>query len=264
LELIAKARERGVQVTADQYPYEASGGGLIPDTLPHSFQAGRSSQDISRELSKPEVRAELHDVVAAAIERRGGADRLFISSYPVESVLGKSIADLAADYGTDPANVVMELLAESGGERASWTCFSMDAEDVERFMRYPAVMVGSDGSSLSLEGPLSKGNPHPRNFGTFPRILGFYVRDRGVLRLEDAIRKMTSLPAQTFGLAERGLLATGYRADVVVFDLNKISFASYYTPKRYPTGIDEVMVAGQWVVRNGAFTGALPGEVVRI
>ena len=157
----------------------------------------------------------------------------------------------------------MSLLAESGGGRAGWTCFSMDTEDVERFMRYPAVMVGSDGSSLSTEGPLSRGNPHPRNFGTHARVLGYYVRDKGVLGLADAIRKMTSLPAQTFGLAGRGVLATGNVADMALFGLDRIAFATFQNPKRYATGIDDVMVAGQWVIRGGEFTGALPGEAVR-
>jgi N-acyl-D-amino-acid deacylase len=263
LELISHARARGVQVTADQYPWDASGGGLIPDTLPHSFQAGRSPEEISRDLQDSQVRAELHDAVAAAIERRGGADRLFMSTYPDEAVLGRTIADLALDYGFDAADMVMDLLARSGGGRASWTCFSMDSEDVERFMRYPTVMVGSDGSSLSTEGPLSSGTPHPRNYATFPRVLGHYVRDRGVLGLVDAVRKMTSLPAQTFGLSERGLLAIGYHADLVLFDLAQITFATYLTPKRYPTGIDDVMVGGQWVIRDSEFTGALPGAALR-
>jgi len=263
LDLMSEARARGVQITADQYPWEASGGGLIPDTLPHSFQAGRSPEDISRDLGKPEVRAELHDIVDAAITRRGGADRLFISTYPAEEVLGKSIAEISEAQGTDPADTVMGLLAESGGGRASWTCFSMQDEDIHRFMQYPAVMVSSDGSSLSAEGPLSAGNPHPRNFGTNPRVLGLYVRDRGVLELGNAVRKMTSLPAQTFGIPERGLLAKGYVADLVVFDLDEITFASYEKPKTYPTGIDYVMVAGQWAISDGEYTGALAGQAIR-
>ncbi|MFH1086147.1 MAG: amidohydrolase family protein, partial [Chloroflexota bacterium] len=262
LELIEAARERGVEVTADQYPFEASGGGLVPDTLPHSFQAGRSPEQISADLGRPEVRAQLHDAVAAAIARRGGADRLFMSSYPAAEVLGKSIAQLSAEMGGDPAEVVMALLAESRGAGASWTCFSMHADDVERFMRWPGLMVGSDGSSLSIEGPLSRGNPHPRNFGTFTRILGLYVREKRVLRLEEAVRKMTSLPAQTFGLAGRGTLAPGNWADLVLFDLERVTYAPYEAPKTYPLGLPRVMVNGRWVIRDGAFTGTLPGSAL--
>ncbi|MFO7918176.1 MAG: amidohydrolase family protein, partial [Anaerolineae bacterium] len=262
LELIDEARAQGVEVTADQYPYEASGGGLIPDTLPHAFQAGRSTEDISRDLARPETRAELHDAVETAIARRGGADRLFMSTHPKEEVLGKSIQQLSEERGTDPASVVMDLLVESEGERAGWTCFSMHPDDVERFMRYPAVMVGSDGSSLSTEGPLSRGNPHPRNFGTHARILGLYVRDKGVLRFEDAVRKMTSLPAQTFGIAERGAAIPGNRADLVLFDLEEVTYAGFEQPKEYPEGIPYVMCNGQWVIAEGEFTGNLPGRAL--
>lgn len=262
LELIEEARTEGVEVTADQYPYEASGGGIIPDTLPHAFQAGRSAEDIAHDLARPEIRAELHDAVDAAIARRGGADRLFLSTHPQEDVLGKSIQELSQERGTDPANVVMDLLVESEGKRAGWTCFSMHPDDVERFMRYPAVMVGSDGSSLSTEGPLSRGNPHPRNFGTHSRVLGLYVRDKGVLQLEDAVRKMTSLPTQTFGLAKRGTLTPGNWADLVLFDLEKVTYAGFEQPQEYPEGIPYVMCNGQWVVSESAFTGNLPGRAL--
>lgn len=263
LGLIEEARSRGIEISCDQYPYEASGGGIVPDTLPHSFQAGKSPADISDELSKPGVRAELHDIVAANIERRGGAARLFVSAYPDKNVMGKSIQELADAHGTDPANVVMDLLAEGRGGRASWTCFSMSAEDVENFMRYPGTMVGSDGSGLSTEGPLSKGNPHPRNFGTFPRVLGLYVRGKKVLRLEDAVRKMTSLPAQTFSIVDRGILAKGNWADIVIFDLGQVTYAPFENPKEYPEGIPYVMVNGRWVIKEGEFTGLLPGQALQ-
>ncbi len=262
LEMIDEARAQGVEVTADQYPYEASGGGLIPDTLPHAFQAGRSAEDIARDLARPEIRVEIHEAVEAAIARRGGADRLFLSTYPQEEVLGKSIQELSKERGTDPANVVMDLLVESEGERAGWTCFSMHPDDVERFMCHPAVMVGSDGSSLSMEGPLSRGNPHPRNFGTHPRVLGLYVRDKGVLELEDAVRKMTSLPAQTFCIAERGTVIPGNWADLVLFDLDKIAHDGFAQPKGYPRGVPYVMCNGRWVIAEGAFTGNLPGRAL--
>jgi len=139
----------------------------------------------------------------------------------------------------------------------------MSPEDVESFMRYPGTMVGSDGSGLSTEGPLSKGHPHPRNFGTFPRVLGLYVRDRKVLRLEEAIRKMTSLSAQTFSIPDRGILEKGNWADLVIFDLERVTDASYANPKQYPQGIPYVMVNGHWVIKKGEFTGSLPGQALR-
>jgi N-acyl-D-amino-acid deacylase len=263
LEMIEAARAEGIEVSLDQYPYEASGGGMVPDSLPHSFQAGRSPEQISADLGRPEVRAELHDIVAANIARRGGAERLFVSTYPAENVIGKSIAQLAREMGSDPANVVMDLLAEGGGASAGWTCFSMHPDDVDRFMQFPGTMIGSDGSALSTEGALSGGNPHPRNFGTFARILGYYVRDRGVLRLEDAVRKMTSLPAQTFGIAGRGALQEGHWADVMLFDLQQVTDATFENPKCYAEGIPYVMVNGTWVIREGMFTGRLPGQALR-
>ncbi|MBC7237390.1 MAG: D-aminoacylase [Chloroflexi bacterium] len=263
LQLMDEARARGIEMTCDQYPYEASGGGVIPDTLPHSFQAGKSSEEIARLLAQPTVRAELYNAVAENVARRGGPARLIISTHPSEDVMGKSLEQLMAERGTNAAETVMDLLVEAGGDRVGWTCFSFSDEDVERFMQWPATMFGSDGSALSTEGPLSGGHPHPRNFGTFPRVLGRYVRDKGVLRLEEAVRKMTSLPAQTYGIAGRGTLAHGYWADLVLFDLARISDATYEQPKTYPQGIPYVMVNGEWVIKDGRFTGALPGRLLR-
>ena len=258
-----EGRARGVQMTCDQYPYEASGGGVIPDSLPHSFQAGKSSADIAVALAGAAVRAELHDMVAGNVARRGGPSRLILSTHPSDKVTGKSLEQLMAERGTDAGETVMDLLVESEGGRAGWTCFSFSDEDVERFMQWPATMIGSDGSGLSTEGPLSSGHPHPRNFGTFPRVLGRYVREKRVLRLEEAVRKMTSLPAQTYSLSGRGTLAPGFYADLVLFDLEQITDATYEKPKTYPQGIPYVMVNGQWVIADGEFTGSLPGRVLR-
>jgi N-acyl-D-aspartate/D-glutamate deacylase len=122
-------------------------------------------------------------------------------------------------------------------------------------------MIGSDGSSLSTEGPLSGGNPHPRNFGAFPRVLSEYVKRRGVLTLEDAVRKMTSLPAQRFSLNDRGTLDEGKWADIVVFDLDAVRDATFENPKQYPSGIPFVMVNGVWVIKDSQFTGKLPGRL---
>ena len=127
----------------------------------------------------------------------------------------------------------------------------------------PSQKLGvSDGSGLSTEGPLSRGNPHPRNFGTFPHVLGVYVRDKGVLRLEEAVRKMSSLAAQTFGLSGRGTLSPGFWADLVVFDFDLVTDAPFERPKTYPEGIPHVMVNGKWVVRDGEMTGDLPGRAL--
>jgi len=264
LELIEEGRRRGIEVSCDQYPYEATGGSIADDTLPLSFLEGKTRGDISRELEKADVRRGLHPVVAANIEQRGGASRLTIADYAANPQLqGKTIQEHAEERGTSPADAVMLMLAEGKGCKAHWICFSLKDEDVEDFMRYAGTMIGSDGSGLSTKGPLSGGYPHPRNFGAFPRILRLYVKEKRVLRLEDAIRKMTSLPAQTFGLSDRGVLEEGNWADIVIFELEEIIDAPYDNPKRYPEGIPYVMVNGEWVIKRGDFTGNLPGQALQ-
>jgi N-acyl-D-amino-acid deacylase len=172
---------------------------------------------------------------------------------------GRTLEEICNEYKKDPADVVMDLLSNS--YEAKWNCRSLSQEDVDAFIRYPATMIGSDGSSLSTEGPLSGGNPHPRNFGAFPRVLSEFVRRRGILRLEDAIRKMTSLPAQRFSLNDRGTLDEGKWADIVVFHVDAVRDATFQNPKQYPTGIPFVMVNGVWVIKNAQFTGNLPGRL---
>ena len=131
-------------------------------------------------------------------------------------------------------------------------------------LRQPWCSIGSDGSAYATEGPLKRGNPHPRNFGTFPRVLGVYVRDRGVLKLEDAVRKMTSLNAAKLGIRDRGLLRPGDFADVTVFDPERVIDKSTYTaPFAYNEGIEYVIVNGQVVLERGKHTGAMPGKAIR-
>jgi len=264
LELIERARKRGVEVSCDQYPYAATGGGLASSMLPHSFRAGKTSEDYSRELRDPQVKAQLKDVVGANIKRRGGPGAQTISEYPAEPKFeGKTLQEIAEELGIDPASVVLDLLAEGKGRTASLVTHALKEEDVENIMRYPGTMIGSDGAGLSTTGPLSQGFPHPRHFGAFPRVLRRYVREKKILRLEDAIRKMTTLPAQTFGLPARGAIEEGNWADIVVFDEERLTDASYENPKQYPQGIPYVMVNGEWVIKKGNFTGSLPGQVLR-
>ena len=260
--MIDAARDQGVDVTCDQYPYEATGGLIPADTLPVAFQSGKSQQQVSADLKKTDTRTALRETVAVNIAKRGGAQVLTIANYPFNPDLeGRTLQDICEARKQDPADVVMDMLSDSC--EATWNCKSLDSADVDAYLRYPWTMVGSDGSSLSTEGPLSAGNPHPRNFGAFPRVLSYYVRQRGVLRLEEAIRKMTSLPAQRFSLHERGCLEEGYWADIVVFDAKAIQDAGFENPKQYPEGIPHVMVNGEWVIKDHRFTGNLPGRLAR-
>lgn len=262
LDLLEAARRDGVDVTCDQYPYDTTGGGLAADTLPYDFQSGKSPAQLSEALRDPAVRAAIRETVAANIHKRGGPSVLTIATYPAAPELeGQTLHAICEQRGQAPAEVVMAMLSE--GTEAKWNCRSLSPEDVDRFIRYPATMIGSDGSSLSTEGPLSGGNPHPRNFGAFPRVLNEFVRLRNILRLEEAIRKMTSLPARRFGLADRGLLDVGKAADLVLLDPAAVRDAGFARPKQYPEGIPHVLVGGAWVVKDGAFTGRLPGALAR-
>ena len=262
LEIIDTARRDGVDVTCDQYPYDTTGGGLAADTLPYPFQSGKTPAQVSEALREPAARAAIRDTVAANIQKRGGPSVLTIAAYPAARELeGHTLQGICDRRGQEPADVVMDMLSAS--YEAKWNCRSLSQEDVDRFIRHPATMIGSDGSSLSTEGPLAGGNPHPRNFGAFPRVLNEYVRRRGVLRLEEAIRKMTRLTARRFGLTDRGTLEAGKRADIVVFDPEAVRDATFARPKQYPTGIPHVMVDGVWVIRDGTFTGKLPGLLAR-
>jgi N-acyl-D-amino-acid deacylase len=179
------------------------------------------------------------------------------------SLEGKRIAQIAREKGMDPYDVVFDIIiSERDGARAIY--FMMSEDDVIKVMKYPGTMIGTDGIALAPHGELGKGKPHPRFYGTFPRILGRYVREKKVLSLEEAVRKMTSLPAGKLGLPDRGRIETGARADLVVFDFEEvIDKATYEDPHQFPEGIEHVLVNGEFVIRDGKGTGELPGRVLR-
>jgi N-acyl-D-aspartate/D-glutamate deacylase len=173
------------------------------------------------------------------------------------------VLEAAKQAGKDPFDFVFDLLIE---ERASVSCvyFIIDEADLALAMKQPWVSIGSDGSALAVDGPLRAGVPHPRNFGTFPRVLGRYVRELKVVPLEDAIRKMTSLPASILGLTDRGTLKTGMWADLVIFDPATVADkATFEDPFQYPVGIDTVLVNGTVVLDEGKHTNARPGKVLK-
>jgi N-acyl-D-amino-acid deacylase len=176
---------------------------------------------------------------------------------------GRRIAEIAAARGLDPLDAAIELIVSEQG-KGYMILFQLDEADLRRALAHPHVMIGSDGSSLAAEGALATGKPHPRSYGTFPRVLGRYARDERVLSLESAVWKMTGMPARRLGLSDRGLLAPGAKADVVVFDAaTAADRATYEDPHRYATGIGHVLVNGRVVIADGEHTGALPGRVLR-
>ena len=176
---------------------------------------------------------------------------------------GKMISELADQKNINPFDFVFDLIIE---ERASVrvVLFSMSEEDMRTVLRSPFSMIGSDSSARATYGILSAGKPHPRAYGTFPRVLGKYTREEKVLTLQEAIRKMTSFPAQKLGLKDRGLIKEGMWADITVFDPNKvIDKATFMTPHQYPEGIEYVIVNGKIVVEKGEHTKEKPGKVLR-
>lgn len=253
---VEAARRRGVEVLADQYPYEASGTSLVGALMPRWAQAGGT--DAMRRRMTGELRPKVRTEVAANIDRRGGADTLLVSRYaPDPSIEGRRIGALAAAAGRTPDDYVLDLLAK---DDASLVSFNMQDEDIDRIMRQPWTMTCTDGGLQ----PMDEGMPHPRGYGAFARKLELYVRERGVVDLAFAIRSMTSLPAAVYGIKDRGVLRPGAFADLVVFDLDRVDdVATYDRPHQLAAGMDTILVNGQLMRRDGAWTDALPGRVLR-
>ena len=255
IERIEAARTRGVQVFADQYPYEASGTGIVGALMPRSAQVG--GRDAMMKRIGGELRGEIREQVKTNIARRGGADTLMISRYAVDpSFEGQRLSELAAKAGVAPEEYALQML-EKGD--ASLVSFNMSEGDIEGIMRQPWTMTCTDGDLV----PMGRGKPHPRAYGAFARKLKRYVRERGTVDLATAIRSMTSLPATVFGLKDRGQLRAGAFADILVFDLSKVNdAATYQDPHQLAEGMDDILVNGELVRREGKFTTALAGRVL--
>jgi N-acyl-D-amino-acid deacylase len=255
IERIEAARARGVQVYADQYPYNASGTGISGALVPRWAQVGGRDALLRRirGAERPKVVAE----VKANIERRGGAETLVISRYsPDTSIEGRNIAELARKAGRAPEDYSLDLLERA---EASLVSFNMSERDIELIMRQPWTMTCTDGDLV----PMTQGKPHPRAYGAFPRKLRLYVRDRNVIDLPFAIRSMTSMPAQVFALKDRGQIRPGAFADVLIFDPAKVNdAATYVEPHQLAEGMTYIFVNGELARDNGKFTQALAGRVL--
>ncbi len=258
IEKVETARRNGLDITADQYPYIASSTGLST-SVPSEFWAGGREEAFGR-FHDPKERERLLEILAG----KNDWGNLVIASlsYPEHKrFIGKNVAEIGAELGLTPGEACLELLLKNSAS-VQIVNFGMSEDDVQTVMSVPWVMAGSDASSLNAE--KAKGQPHPRAYGTFVRILGKYVREIGLLRLEEAVRKMTSLPAMRLGLQDRGILREGMRADLVLFDAGSIiDNATYTAPHQYPTGVDYVLVNGTVVVRSGKHSGKRPGMVLR-
>jgi N-acyl-D-amino-acid deacylase len=258
LRLVAEGREVGVDVTFDQYPYIASSTGLAA-YMPHWAQEGGADRLLER-LKDPEIRERIRGD-GSGIYRTW--DMIMVASaknHP--DYEGKRISEIAVLEGKEEYEAVFDLLLAEDAQVAV-VSFGMSEEDVRRVMQSPHGMVGSDGSAATPQGILGQGKPHPRFYGTFPRVIGHYVRE-GVLSLQEAVRKMTSAPAQRLDLRDRGLLRDGFKADITVFDPGKVrDEATFVDPHRFASGIPYVMVNGELVVDDGEHIGTLPGETLR-
>lgn len=261
------ARARGLRLGCDQYPYNASSTWLAA-MLPYWAQVG-GAKGIAERLQKPQERARIRkdqEENLSEWENRSGVrdwTDIVISDCQVRpEVLGKSIADVAEAEGKDPLEAAFDLITISEGQ-VSCVWFGQLEENVQILMRHPMVVVGSDGSSLSPHGVLGRRKVHPRNYGTFPRVLGRYVREEKVLSLEEAVKKMTSVTAARFGLTDRGILREGAWADLVLFDAQTVADRATFTePHQYPAGIPYVVVNGKVVIDQSQHTGALAGRVL--
>ena len=269
-EMVEQARTEGLRITADMYTYPASATGLNA-SMPLWVQEGGHDAWVAR-LEDPAVRArvirEMNDPDVPWENRfvQAGPENILLIEFKADALkplIGKTLAEVAAARGTEPAATAIDLVIEDNS-RVGVCYFMMSDENVAKKVAQPWVSFGSDEEASATEGVFLESNNHPRAFGTFARVLGKYSRDEGIVALEEAIRRMTSLPAENIGIRERGRLVEGFFADVVVFDPVTIQDnATFEDPHHYATGIRHVFVNGTQVVAGGEHTGATPGRVVR-
>lgn len=265
LQEIEKAREEGIDVAADAYPYTASSTSL-GIVLPDWAHSGGHQATVKR-LLDPETRAKLKEITSKGTEMLGGWSLIVVTSVksPQNRIYeGKNLDEIAREMGLDACEAAFRLLVEEEMQ-VSIVRHGMSEEDVAFVLASPLVSFCSDGRALAADGPLRRGTVHPRNFGAFARAIAKYARDDRVLRLEEAVRKMTSLPASRARLARRGLIKPGFFADLVLFSLSDIKdTATYLEPWQYPSGIEGVWTNGTRVVESGRHTGRMPGRALRM
>ena len=258
------ARERGEDVTCDRYPYTASNTHLSA-LLPDWVHDGVPDEKLGR-IANAESRARIRGEIAQAHPETSYWEKVLVSRVFSEAnrpCEGLTLARLGEARGTAPVDAMLDLLIEEK-MNVEILIFMMSAENMRRILGKPYVMVGSDAGALTHEPPLGAGRPHPRNFGTFPFVLGTLARDEGLFPMAEAIRKMTSAPCARLGIADRGHLAVGMKADLVLFDPDEIrDECTYERPIAYPAGVEMVLVNGEIVVEGGSHTGARPGRALR-
>ncbi len=271
IERVEAARADGIRITADMYTYTAGATGLDAAMPPWVQEGGYDAW--AERLKDPAVRRRVNREMSAPTDdwenlalAAGTPDRVLLVGFradPLKYLTGKSLAEVAEMYGTTWQETAMDLVIKDGS-RVGTVYFMMSEDNVEKQIALPWVSFGSDAGALAVEEPFTLSNTHPRAYGNVARLLGHYVRDRQVTTLADAIRRLSSLPAHNLGIADRGQLAPGYFADVVVFDALTIQdHATFEDPHQYSTGVVHVFVNGTQVLRDGEHTGATPGRFVK-
>jgi len=267
---VEAARAQGIRITADMYTYTAGATGLDASMPPWVQEGGYDAW--AARLRDPAIREKVIREMRSPSEKwenlllaTGSPDRVLLVSFKndaLKPLTGKSLAEVAKMRGKSPEETAIDLVIEDGS-RVGTIYFLMSEDNVRREAALPWVSFGADEDSQAPEGVFLKSNPHPRAYGNFARFLSTYVRDEKVVRLSEAIRRLSALPAQNLSLDHRGMLREGYFADVVVFDLAKIAApATYEKPHQYAKGMVDVWVNGVQVLKDGEHTGAKPGRVV--
>lgn len=259
LALIEQARDADIDVMFDVYPYIAYSTGLS-NLFPIDALDGGTSAFRER-LQDPQTSTALREAVLAKVDSLGSWDSVQVTSTDSEEYAfarGRRLGTLAAERSVDPYDLLVQILLSGGGGMVG---FGMREENVRKFLVHPLSMICSDGGAYTID---TSSSPHPRNFGTFPRVLGLYARDERLMPLETAIHKITMMPARRVGVTDRGTVERGMVADLVAFDrAGIIDHATFEAPKQYASGVRHVVVNGTFVLRDGEYTGAYPGRAVR-
>lgn len=257
--MIEEAREEGLDVQCDQYPYRAAATSLDTNAPDWAFEGGVEA--LLARLKNPEIRKKINEEAEAS--HLGRWDKIVISrinSRQYKWTVGKNIEEIAKIRGVSCADACFDLVVDSGNSVGEIN-YGICEEEVEYIMKKPYVMIGSDGEAMSLD---YDGMPHPRNFGTFPRVIAHYARDRQLFTVEEAVKKMTAMPAARMGLSDRGIIREGFAADLLVFDLKELADTPTFEKPMVPCrGIKQVYVNGVLTAENGVHTGARAGSVLR-
>ncbi|MXZ75878.1 MAG: D-aminoacylase [Gemmatimonadetes bacterium] len=263
-DMIEQAVDEGMDITLDRYPYIAYAT-TLQNLFPTRFRAGGAEAFVSR-LQSPDVLPAMKRAAVDKVDMLGDWSAVMITSVgraENQDYVGRRVSEIVARSGQDPFEFVRELLIAENGS-VGMVGFGMSEEEITSVLTHPLVMVASDGGAAAVTGPLSETTPHPRYYGTFPRVLGKYCREEGLFDLPTAVHKMTGQPAQRLGLTDRGRIDVGLVADLVVFDPDTvIDRADFMNPHQYAQGIESVLVNGAVVIESGEHTGALPGKVLR-